>query len=188
MFANQSWGEGRGGKSFFRYYQGKFSLYQYQWEGWLKMTAFRSRTACHITLETLERWPHRHHQFFCWTVQHILWTWAYLLTTKVITNYFKCAYKYNVKIKVIALNQAPEAHCSTYTWRFLIIFDIFCGYMLCVVIQLPFPVIGSLNGVCMFANNQDVTLLNTVTDDAKVVWKVFNERCFIIQFYLFLLK
>ena len=28
----------------------------------------------------------------------------------------------------------------------------------------------------MFANNQDVSLLNTVTDDAKVVWKVFNER------------
>ena len=97
-------GGGEGGKdcvkSFFRYYQGKFSLYQYQWEGWLKMTAFRSRTACHITLETLERWPHGHHQFFCWIVQHILWTWAYLLTTKVITNYFKCAYKYNVKIKV----------------------------------------------------------------------------------------
>ncbi|XP_066026825.1 protein fuzzy homolog isoform X3 [Pocillopora verrucosa] len=46
--------------------------------------------------------------------------------------------------------------------------------------QLPFPVIGSLNGVCMFANNQDVTLLNTVTDDAKVVWKVFNERITLI--------
>lgn len=48
--------------------------------------------------------------------------------------------------------------------------------------QLPFPVIGSLNGVCMFANNQDVSLLNTVTDDAKVIWKVFNERCIIIHF------
>ena len=36
--------------------------------------------------------------------------------------------------------------------------------------------IGSLNGVCMFANNQDVSLLNTVTDDAKVIWKVFNEK------------
>ncbi|XP_078347527.1 protein fuzzy homolog [Oculina patagonica] len=46
--------------------------------------------------------------------------------------------------------------------------------------QLPFPVIGSLNGVCMFANNQDVSLLNTVTDDAKVVWKVFNERITLI--------
>ncbi|KAJ7381983.1 hypothetical protein OS493_037862 [Desmophyllum pertusum] len=45
---------------------------------------------------------------------------------------------------------------------------------------LPFPVIGSLNGVCMFANNQDVSLLNTVTDDAKVVWKVFNERITLI--------
>lgn len=42
--------------------------------------------------------------------------------------------------------------------------------------QLPFPVIGSLNGVCMFASNQDASLLNTVTDDAKVVWKVFHEK------------
>ena len=32
----------------------------------------------------------------------------------------------------------------------------------------------------MFANNQDVSLLNTVTDDAKVVWKVFKERYIII--------
>lgn len=46
--------------------------------------------------------------------------------------------------------------------------------------QLPFPVIGSLNGVCMFASNQDVSLLNTVTDDAKVVWKVFNEKITLI--------
>ena len=35
----------------------------------------------------------------------------------------------------------------------------------------------------MFANNQDVSLLNTVTDDAKVVWKVFNERYIIVYFY-----
>lgn len=42
--------------------------------------------------------------------------------------------------------------------------------------QLPFPVIGSLNGVSMFASNQDASLLNTVTDDAKVVWKVFHEK------------
>lgn len=47
--------------------------------------------------------------------------------------------------------------------------------------QLPFPVIGSLNGVCMFASNQDVSLLNTITDDAKVVWKVFNERITLIM-------
>lgn len=46
--------------------------------------------------------------------------------------------------------------------------------------QLPFPVIGSLNGVCMFASNQDASLLNTVTDDAKVVWKVFHEKITLI--------
>ena len=44
--------------------------------------------------------------------------------------------------------------------------------------------IGSLNGVCMFASNQDVSLLNTVTDDAKVVWKVFNEKWAFITFVL----
>ena len=34
----------------------------------------------------------------------------------------------------------------------------------------------------MFASNQDVSLLNTVTDDAKVIWKVFHER-YNIYFY-----
>ncbi|XP_052064153.1 protein fuzzy homolog [Mytilus californianus] len=40
---------------------------------------------------------------------------------------------------------------------------------------LPFPVIGSLNGVHMFGINQDVELLASTTDDAKVIWKVFHE-------------
>ncbi|XP_060604076.1 protein fuzzy homolog isoform X1 [Ruditapes philippinarum] len=40
---------------------------------------------------------------------------------------------------------------------------------------LPFPVIGSLNGVHMFAKSHDVELLSTVTDDSKIVWKSFND-------------
>lgn len=57
-------------------------------------------------------------------------------------------------------------------YKLLIIFQLLSLFFY----QLPFPVIGSLNGVCMFASNQDASLLNTVTDDAKVVWKVFHEK------------
>ncbi|EDO47721.1 predicted protein [Nematostella vectensis] len=46
--------------------------------------------------------------------------------------------------------------------------------------QLPFPVVGSLNGVHMFAKNQGVTLHNTLTDEAKVVWKVFKDSITLI--------
>ncbi|KAK3581473.1 hypothetical protein CHS0354_031799 [Potamilus streckersoni] len=45
---------------------------------------------------------------------------------------------------------------------------------------LPFPVIGSLNGVHMFANSHDVKLLSTTTEDAKVVWKVFHDSITLI--------
>ncbi|KAG8433934.1 hypothetical protein GDO86_012340 [Hymenochirus boettgeri] len=41
--------------------------------------------------------------------------------------------------------------------------------------QLTFSVIGSLNGVHMFANNQDVLLTSTCTENTRVVWKVFHE-------------
>ncbi|XP_064601839.1 protein fuzzy homolog isoform X2 [Liolophura sinensis] len=46
---------------------------------------------------------------------------------------------------------------------------------------LPFPVIGSLNGVHMFASNQAVSLLSTTTDDAKVVWRVFHDSLTLIM-------
>ncbi|XP_013390800.1 protein fuzzy homolog [Lingula anatina] len=45
---------------------------------------------------------------------------------------------------------------------------------------LPFPVIGSLNGVHMFASTHDVSLLSTTTVDAKVVWKVFHDSITLI--------
>ncbi|XP_075696306.1 protein fuzzy homolog isoform X2 [Rhinoderma darwinii] len=41
--------------------------------------------------------------------------------------------------------------------------------------QLPFSVIGSLNGVHMFANNQDVLLTSTRTGNSKVVWRSFHD-------------
>uniref|UniRef100_T1JJ89 Protein fuzzy homolog n=1 Tax=Strigamia maritima TaxID=126957 RepID=T1JJ89_STRMM len=45
---------------------------------------------------------------------------------------------------------------------------------------LPFPVIGSLNGVHMFAKSKTVTLLSTATKDAQVVWKVFHDSIMLI--------
>ncbi|KAM4704076.1 protein fuzzy homolog [Rhinophrynus dorsalis] len=41
--------------------------------------------------------------------------------------------------------------------------------------QLTFSVIGSLNGVHMFANNQDVLLTSTCTDNTRVVWRAFHD-------------
>ncbi|XP_053308134.1 protein fuzzy homolog [Spea bombifrons] len=41
--------------------------------------------------------------------------------------------------------------------------------------QLTFSVIGSLNGVHMFANNQDVLLTSTSTENTKVVWRSFHD-------------
>lgn len=41
--------------------------------------------------------------------------------------------------------------------------------------QLTFSVIGSLNGVHMFANNQDVLLTSTRTENSRVVWRTFHD-------------
>ncbi|XP_077115871.1 protein fuzzy homolog [Ranitomeya variabilis] len=41
--------------------------------------------------------------------------------------------------------------------------------------QLTFSVIGSLNGVHMFANNQDVLLTSTCTENSRVVWRTFHD-------------
>ncbi|KAK7488783.1 hypothetical protein BaRGS_00019918 [Batillaria attramentaria] len=48
------------------------------------------------------------------------------------------------------------------------------------VFQLPFPVIGSLNAVHMFAANQGASLRSTTTDDAKIVWKDFHDSLSLI--------
>ncbi|XP_051899095.1 protein fuzzy homolog isoform X2 [Pristis pectinata] len=46
--------------------------------------------------------------------------------------------------------------------------------------QLPFSVIGSLNGVHMFGSNQDVLLTSTCTDDTRVCWRVFQDSITLI--------
>lgn len=43
--------------------------------------------------------------------------------------------------------------------------------------QLPFSVIGSLNGVHMFGQNLEVQLTSARTEDTTVVWKSFHDRC-----------
>ncbi|XP_041367244.1 protein fuzzy homolog isoform X2 [Gigantopelta aegis] len=45
---------------------------------------------------------------------------------------------------------------------------------------LPFPVIGSLNAVHMFASNHGVTLQSTTTKGSKIVWKVFHNSITLI--------
>lgn len=42
--------------------------------------------------------------------------------------------------------------------------------------QLPFPLIGTLNGIQMFAASRDMELQSTTTENSKVFWKVFHNR------------
>ncbi|XP_067830471.1 protein fuzzy homolog isoform X2 [Heptranchias perlo] len=46
--------------------------------------------------------------------------------------------------------------------------------------QLPFSVIGSLNGVHMFGSNQDVLLTSTCTENTRVFWRVFQDSITLI--------
>ncbi|XP_007492709.1 protein fuzzy homolog isoform X1 [Monodelphis domestica] len=46
--------------------------------------------------------------------------------------------------------------------------------------QLPFSIIGSLNGVHMFGANMDVTLRSARTKDTAVVWKTFHDSISLI--------
>ncbi|XP_063156985.1 protein fuzzy homolog isoform X1 [Candoia aspera] len=46
--------------------------------------------------------------------------------------------------------------------------------------QLPFSVIGSLNGVHMFGSNLDVQLIAARTENTHVVWKVFHNSITLI--------
>ncbi|KAL8580681.1 hypothetical protein ACOMHN_004723 [Nucella lapillus] len=45
---------------------------------------------------------------------------------------------------------------------------------------LPFPVIGSLNAVHMFAANHGASLKSTTTSDAKIVWRDFHDSLSLI--------
>ena len=42
--------------------------------------------------------------------------------------------------------------------------------------KLPYPLLASLNGVALFAQSQDVTLLTTLTKDCKLLWRDYQNR------------
>ncbi|XP_042300400.1 protein fuzzy homolog isoform X1 [Sceloporus undulatus] len=46
--------------------------------------------------------------------------------------------------------------------------------------QLPFSVIGSLNGVHMFGSNLEVLLTAAATENTRVMWKVFHNSITLI--------
>ena len=46
--------------------------------------------------------------------------------------------------------------------------------------SLPFPVLGSINGVHMFAKNHKMDLTNTITENGKIVWKEFYSSVTLI--------
>ena len=49
--------------------------------------------------------------------------------------------------------------------------------------SIPFPIIGSINGVYMFAHNNKVELSSTLTDNAKICWKEYQSiRLIIVNF------
>ena len=43
-------------------------------------------------------------------------------------------------------------------------------------LQLPYPMLGSLNGVAMFAQSHDVTLITTITKNCKLLWRDYHNR------------
>ena len=44
--------------------------------------------------------------------------------------------------------------------------------------QLPFALLASLNGVAMFGESLDVTLLSTTTEDCRLMWRDYHNRFF----------
>ncbi|XP_065186785.1 protein fuzzy homolog isoform X2 [Sycon ciliatum] len=46
--------------------------------------------------------------------------------------------------------------------------------------QLPFPLIGTLNGVHSFASQHATTLASALSEDAKIVWKSYHDKVTLI--------
>ena len=59
--------------------------------------------------------------------------------------------------------------------------------------SIPFPLLASLNGVAMFGQSHDVTLLSTMTRECRLLWRDYHnrynifhqtcERCFTMPSY-----
>lgn len=49
-------------------------------------------------------------------------------------------------------------------------------YIYTYFFQLPYSIVGSLNGVHMFGKPFKTEVLNTITDDYVVAWKEFEGR------------
>ena len=76
---------------------------------------------------------------------------------------------------------------KTVCWIFVfVIFLNQFNFMIKIVkifLQLPYPLLASLNGVALFAQSQDVTLLTTLTKDCKLLWRDYQNRYIIIKRY-----
>ena len=42
--------------------------------------------------------------------------------------------------------------------------------------SIPFPLLASLNGVAMFGQSHDVTLLSTMTRECRLLWRDYHNR------------
>ena len=41
--------------------------------------------------------------------------------------------------------------------------------------SIPFPLLASLNGVAMFGQSHDVTLLSTMTRECRILWRDYHN-------------
>ena len=47
--------------------------------------------------------------------------------------------------------------------------------------SIPFPLLASLNGVAMFGQSHDVTLLSTMTRECRLLWRDYHNRYILEQ-------
>ena len=43
------------------------------------------------------------------------------------------------------------------------------------ILQLPYPLMASLNGIAMFAQSHDVTVLTAQSKDSKLMWRDYHD-------------